>query len=89
VTGTVRPREAFVPTERIRHVFRPHGRIAPVLLVDGRAAGIWSHELRHDRLRVDVKPFQELRRKTRTAIQDEVERLGVFLGGSPELAIAA
>jgi hypothetical protein len=70
-------------------VFRPHGRIAPVLLVDGRAAGICSHELRHDRLRVDVQPFEELRRKTRTAVQDEVERLAVFLGASPELSIIA
>jgi DNA glycosylase AlkZ-like len=84
-----RPREAFVPAERIPQVFRSQGRVAPVLLVDGRAAGVWSHELRDSRLGVEVATFEELRRNTRKAVQDEVDRLAAFLGGSPELSITA
>lgn len=84
-----RPREAFVPAERIPEVFRPYGRVTPVLLVDGRAAGVWSHELREGQLRVQVNPFAPLRSNTRTAVQNQVERLAAFLGGVPELSIAA
>jgi winged helix DNA-binding protein len=58
------------------------------MLVDGRAAGVWSHELRHGQVRVQVEPFEELCGKTRTAVQDGVERLAAFLGGSPELSNA-
>jgi hypothetical protein len=58
------------------------------LLVDGRAAGIWSHERRGGAIRVEVEPFQPLRPKVRQALKGEVERLAAFLGGSPELSLA-
>jgi hypothetical protein len=87
VTGP-RPREAFVPSDRIPRVFRQQGWVAPVLLVDGRAAGIWSHEPHGGAIRVEVEPFEALRPKVRQALVGEVERLAAFLGGSPELSLA-
>jgi hypothetical protein len=83
-----RPREAFVPSEHIRRVYRPQGFVSPVLLVDGVAAGIWSHERRGGAIRVEVEPFQALRPKVRQALTAEVERLAAFLGGSPDLSLA-
>ena len=59
------------------------------VLVDGRAAGIWSHEHRGGAIQVEVEPFQALRPKVRKALLGEVERLAAFLGGSPELSLAA
>lgn len=88
VTGP-RPREAFVPPDCIPRVYGQQGSVAPVLLVDGRAAGIWSHERRGDAIRVDVEPFQALRPKVRKALVGEVERLAAFLSASPELSLAA
>jgi hypothetical protein len=88
VTG-MRPREAFVPADRMRRVYPPQGFVSPVLLVDGRVAGIWSHESRSGAIRVEVEPFEALRPKVRQALGAEVERLAAFLGGSPELSIAA
>jgi hypothetical protein len=82
-----RPREALVPAEFLSRVYRPQGRIAPVLLVDGRAAGVWSHEVRDDRVRVDVDPFAKLSSKVRAALNDEVERLAAFFGGGAQLAL--
>ncbi len=82
-----RPREAFVASEQIRRVFRPQGRVTPVVLVDGQAAGIWSHELRGERLRVEVEPFAQLGARVRKALADEVERLAAFLGGMAELSL--
>jgi hypothetical protein len=70
-------------------VYGHQGSVSPVLLVDGRAAGIWSHECRGGAIRVEVEPFQPLRPKVRKHLADEVERLAEFLGGSPELLLAA
>lgn len=85
VTGP-RPREAFVLSDCIGRVYGQQGSVSPVVLVDGRAAGIWSHERRGGAIRVEVEPFQALRPKVRKALVDEVELLAAFLGGSPELA---
>jgi hypothetical protein len=86
VTGP-RPREAFVPPERMSRVYGQQGSVSPVLLVDGRAAGTWSHERRGSAIRVEVEPFESLRPQVRKALADEVERLAAFLGGSPELSL--
>jgi hypothetical protein len=87
VTGP-RPREAFVPSDHMARVYKQQGWVSPVLLVDGRAAGIWSPERRGNAIRVEVEPFQALRPKVRQALVSEVERLAAFLGGSPELTFA-
>jgi hypothetical protein len=88
VTGT-EPREAFVPADRMRRIFKQQGWVAPVLLVDGRAAGVWSHERSGNAIRVQVEPFQPLRPKVRAALADEVERLASFLDASPQLVLTA
>ena len=84
-----RPREPIVPAAHVARVFRPQGRVTPVVLVAGRAAGVWSHELRGGRVQVEVEPFGELRPQDRKALSAEVERLAAFLGGSPELSLSA
>ena len=86
VTGA-QPREAFVPSTGMRRVFGQRGFVAPVLLVDGQAAGVWSHELTGNKVRVQVEPFRALRPEMRAALADEVERLAAFLDGSPDLVL--
>lgn len=88
VTGT-QPREAFISPDAVRHVFKQQGWVAPVLLVDGRVAGTWSHERDGDVIRVHVEPFQRLRPKVRAELADEVERLAAFLDGAPDLVLGA
>ena len=45
------------PAFRAR-VYRPQGWLSPVLLVDGRMRGVWSHERRRrDAAAVEVEPF--------------------------------
>ena len=46
-------------------------------LVDGHVAGSWSLE----RGRVALRPFGQLRREDRRALQEEGARLETFLGG--------
>jgi hypothetical protein len=82
-----RPREGFVAADEVRRVFRPQGRVSPVVLVDGRAAGVWSHELRKERVRVDVELFGELRSTARKALADEVEAFAAFVGRAADLSV--
>jgi len=69
-------------------VFSRQGWVAPTLLVDGRVAGVWSHQHDRNRVRVEIELFRPLRRDARDELHDEVARLAAFLGGSPELAFS-
>ena len=39
-------------------VYRPQGWLSPVLLVDGRIAGVWSHERTAQGSTVSIEPFE-------------------------------
>jgi hypothetical protein len=84
-----RPRGLFVDAEHEARIFRPQAWLSPVVLVGGRAAGIWARERRGRRLDVQVEPFAPLSAATRRAIRDEAERLGEFLDTPAELQVAA
>jgi hypothetical protein len=83
-----RPREAFVPNAFTRQVFRPQGRVAPVVLIDGRVAAVWSYEVRDTQMRVDVELCTELRPKHRKALTEQTEQLAAFLGVRPQLSVS-
>lgn len=61
----------------------------PVLLVDGTVAGVW-HQCRSGRtLAITVEPFACLTAAQHRALDDQVERIGVFLEGKPQVTIGA
>ena len=62
-----RPRSLLVDAEHEPRIFRPQAWFSPVVLVDGRAAGIWERERRGRRLEVRVEPFSRLSAATRHA----------------------
>ena len=53
------------PRREAARVYRPQGWLSPVLLVDGRIAGVWSHERAGDRVIVEIEPFARLPRDAR------------------------
>ena len=57
VVGAPRGDDDVVPAAERARVYRPQGWLSPVLLVDGRVAGVWSHERAGDRLVVEIEPF--------------------------------
>ncbi|HEV2284123.1 MAG TPA: winged helix DNA-binding domain-containing protein [bacterium] len=68
----------------VRHhktVYSTAGWIAPVVLVDGRVAGVWAHARERHRLVVRVTRFGAVSGRTAAGIRDEAERLAGFLGG--------
>jgi hypothetical protein len=66
-------------------VYRPQGWLSPVLLVDGRMAGVWSHERRGTALAVELEPFAPVGAEVERAVEAEAARLAAFLGGEPEV----
>jgi len=62
-------------------IYRQQGWVSPVLLVNGRMAGVWKHECNGKKVSVEIEPFAKLPRWTRTHIAAEAERLASFLGG--------
>ena len=80
VVGTARNLPAQLdPTLKAR-VYRPQGWISPVILVNGRMAGVWRHERKGVRLVVELEPFGRLPRWARGQLDDEANRLAGFLG---------
>lgn len=82
------PRDApavLDPALRSR-VYRPQGWLSPVLLVDGRIAGVWRHERAGDAVAVAIEPFGDLPADVRAAAEAEAGRLASFLGGPLDLA---
>jgi len=68
-------------------VSRTAGWISPVLLVDGRIAGVWTYERQGDLFTISVAPFGVLTSKSKAALKGEAARIGAFLEADPLLDV--
>ena len=59
-----------------------------LLLVDGKAAGIWRRRGRGRRVELTISPARRLTRAQRAELTDEAERIGAFLTLEPVLTVA-
>ncbi|MGH2901707.1 MAG: DNA glycosylase AlkZ-like family protein, partial [Solirubrobacteraceae bacterium] len=66
--------------EHSARVYRRQGWLSPVLLVDGRIAGVWKHEHRHGTLTVEIDPFGDPGAEVRSQAAAEAARLARYLG---------
>jgi hypothetical protein len=73
-------REHLVALEHQSSVYRPQGWIAPVILIDGRVAGVWEYALEKNHFRVQVTEFGPISRPALSAIRTEVQDFARFLG---------
>jgi len=85
VVAAPREQAAVLGPEVRGRVYRPQGWLSPVVLVDGRMAGVWSHDRSGSRVTVEVQPFAHLRARERTAVETEAGALAAHLGGELEL----
>ncbi len=79
------PRSALVAGDARELIFRQQGWISPVLLVGGKAAGVWELERQPIRALVRVEALGRLPAGSRKAIGEEAARIGGFLGAEPEV----
>ncbi len=70
----------IVGPEEHSQVYRKAGWVSQVLLVDGRAAGVWAQEKTDRGLEIKVRPFAHLSPKIAAMVRDEADELGSFLG---------
>jgi hypothetical protein len=67
-------------------VHRRQGWLSPVLLVDGRIAGVWRHEREGGSLGVTIEPFGAVDDFVRDGAEREAQRLAEYFGDELELA---
>jgi winged helix DNA-binding protein len=87
--GLQKEADPLLPIKRRPLVSRTAGWISQVLLVGGAVQGTWTHEVKKDRLLVDLVPWRRLTKPERTAVDDEAARIAAFLGASPEVTVEA
>jgi winged helix DNA-binding protein len=92
--GHVRLVPAFDTYVLAPHSHRPHawpeglhdrisrkaGWITPALLVDGRVAGVWSHERRGQAVAVEIEAFAPVSKRTRAAAEAHARSYETLLG---------
>ncbi|HEU5379147.1 MAG TPA: winged helix DNA-binding domain-containing protein [Ktedonobacteraceae bacterium] len=83
------PRELLFPGRAAERALSPSGQAGnfPVLLISGTVAGVWHHRRTGRKLSIMVEPFGQLTAAQLSELNDQVERLGAFLEGKPELTI--
>jgi hypothetical protein len=70
-------RDFAVAPDHAQHIFHG-GELAPVVLVDGLAAGTWRYERRGKQMRITVTPFSTLSAEIKRLIAEEAEDIGRF-----------
>ena len=70
----------IVDEKNHKKIYRAQGWVSPVVLIDGRAQGVWSYVQRKDDLEVRVTPFIRLSSRVSSQIREEALDLGRFLG---------
>jgi len=82
-----RERDLGVPVEYARRVHPGGGIIRPVLMIDGRTAGVWSRKRTRRGIAVIVTPFGDLPPEVMPGLEEEAVDVGRFLGADAELLV--
>lgn len=85
VIGATRNSSAVLDPKYRERIYRRQGWVSPVLLVNGRMAGVWKYQKKGQRLIVSIEPFGRLPAWAGRQIEAETERLAEFLGGDLDL----
>ena len=70
----------MVHDRHYKAIYRNQGWISPVILLDGRVIGTWSHMQAKKRLSIKLAPFDKIPKALSAQIDAECERLSRFLG---------
>jgi hypothetical protein len=82
------PREKVFPGKAAeRALARTQAGNFPVLLIDGKAAGVWHQRRSGKKIEITVEPLEKLTAAQSRGLDEQVEWLGTFLDGTPQLTI--
>jgi len=80
-----RDRSAVLSEEARKKAISSNGLFWPVVLIDGRAAGLWKRTMKKGSVHIEPDLFEALSRGTRARIESAAERYGRFLGKDAEV----
>jgi len=69
----------LVTSRYYKRVYRQAGWVSPVVLLNGRVIGTWSYARQGKHLSLEVAPFENISRLTRTRVEEEAAGLGGLL----------
>jgi hypothetical protein len=75
-----RDRSAVFDPAHARKINAGGGMLSPVVVIDGRVAGVWTRVLGDGVVTVTVRPFRRLPQRERRAVTAAAERYAAFLG---------
>ena len=78
VIGVAR-HEPMIDAQHVARVYRQQGWVSPVILVNGRIAGVWRHKHTGRRLAVELEPFEPFPAWAGRQLAAETRRLATFL----------
>ncbi len=83
------PRSRLFPGKAATRALAPSGQAGnyPVLLIDGVVAGVWHQRRSGRRIEVTVEPLTRLTAGQLRALENQVERIGEILEGTPRLTV--
>jgi hypothetical protein len=82
-------RDHLFATEHAARVSRTAGWISAVILVDGRVAGTWTHEVAKGTLAIKVEPFRKLSSAMLKEVRERASTIAGALGlGEPRVSVA-
>lgn len=76
----------LVDAAHYKRVYRAAGWLSPVVLVNGRVAGVWTHAREGGRFAVRIERFGAMPSAIRSRVREEAEDLGRFFG-LPQVAV--
>ncbi|MHB8645576.1 MAG: winged helix DNA-binding domain-containing protein [Thermomicrobiales bacterium] len=83
--GALSHLDRLLPGPLRARVSRTSGWISPVLLVGGRIAGVWKHEIRRGTARITIELFASLPARARAATEKHATTFGTLLGSPVEV----
>lgn len=82
------PREKLFPGRAYKRALaRTQAGNFPVLLIDGIVAGVWHQRRSGRKIAITVEPLNDLTSAQRRSLDEQVERVGEILEGTPTLTI--
>ena len=78
----------LVEHRHYKRVYRSQGWLSPVVLLNGKAIGIWSYKRRGNGLFLEITSFGRFSRRIRAKIEKEAESLGEFLETTCQISYA-
>lgn len=88
VTGSGTIRRQLVPKGFEARVSRKGAWISAIAVVDGRVAGVWTHEVNRGRATITIEPFTALEAVAKKALASAAEAYEALLGAPATVAWA-